>query len=98
MDATRDNVKTMCHCSCIYRDISPLMHTELTCSGTFNADVVEESLFATNICASFLSNPNINDNGEDERKGHLYDSSSRSRFSTKDEFHSVSLRSLLACG
>lgn len=56
------------------------MHSELTCTGTFNADVVEESLFATIICASFLSNPNINDNGEDERKGHLYDSSSRSRF------------------
>lgn len=87
-----------CATALVSIDISPLMHSELTCTGTFNADVVEESLFATIICASFLSNPNINDNGEDERKEHLYDSSSRSRFSTKDEFHSVSLRSLLACG
>lgn len=83
MDATRDNVKTMCHCSCIYRDFFffPLMHSELTCTGTFNADVVKESLFATIIRVSFLSNPNVNDNSEEERKGRLYNSSSRSHFS-----------------
>lgn len=57
-----------------------LMHSELTCTGTFNADVVEESLLATIIRVSFLSNPYVNDNGEDERMGRLYDSSSRSRF------------------
>ncbi len=50
------------------------MHSELTCTGTINADVVKESLLATIICVSFLSNPYVNDNGEDERKGRLYDS------------------------
>ncbi len=39
MDATRDNVKTMCHCSCIIETFFPLMHSELTCTGTINADV-----------------------------------------------------------
>lgn len=45
------------------------MHSELTCTGTFNADVVEESILATIIRASLLSNPNVNDNGENEKKG-----------------------------
>ncbi len=57
------------------------MHSELTWTGTFNADVVKESLIATIVCVSFLSNPYVNENGEEEKKGRLYDYSPRCRFS-----------------